>query len=235
MSVASFFEKIVGLQQQKAQATATGYRGLVASIATGKEPAPEEVERVLASAGKSVDDLRQDVDRQQTRLALKALVNSPPKFEAERRELDSRMADADRELAAAEQRHEEITAPLYATRRELDLAIADAERASTTLVQSCEDADLLQEMNELNAEARQVTARSQELVSRIAFMEEKARVDRERADRDASPGDADARRDVAERYQQEAEAARRDQKRLEKSLAELGQRRKQIERRMRDW
>ncbi|MCO6454785.1 MAG: hypothetical protein J5I93_05745 [Pirellulaceae bacterium] len=58
MSVTAFFEKLVGLQQQKTQTATTSYRELVAGIATGEEPNPAEVERLLSETGKSVDDLR---------------------------------------------------------------------------------------------------------------------------------------------------------------------------------
>lgn len=55
MNVTAFFEKIMGLQQQRAQQTIAGYRDLVAGIATGEEPDPSDVERHLADAGKSLD------------------------------------------------------------------------------------------------------------------------------------------------------------------------------------
>lgn len=233
MSVASFFEKVVGLQQQHARATATGYRELVAAIASGREPAATEVQHVLASVGKSVDELRKDVDRQQTRAGLRALMNSLPKFETERRALDSQIAAADRELAVAEKRHEDTTAPLFAARRDIDLAIAEAERASNILVQSCDDADLLREMNELNAEARRLDEQYRNQVDRANYMEEKVRSERNRAEHELTLGDTEARREVAERYHKEAESARRDVKRLEKARADIAKRRERLEHRMR--
>jgi hypothetical protein len=56
MSITAFFEKFMGLQQQKVQATVASYREFVAGIATGEEPDPAEVERLLASAGKSMEE-----------------------------------------------------------------------------------------------------------------------------------------------------------------------------------
>ena len=52
MSISTFFEKLLGLEQQKAQATTAGYRELVAGIATGEEPDHAEVERLLAPAAR---------------------------------------------------------------------------------------------------------------------------------------------------------------------------------------
>jgi hypothetical protein len=42
MSVSSFFEKCVGLQQQRALTAIATYRDLVAGTATGEEPNPAE-------------------------------------------------------------------------------------------------------------------------------------------------------------------------------------------------
>jgi hypothetical protein len=233
MSVTAFFERFMGLQQQKVQATVASYRELVAGIATGEEPNPAEVERLLSCAGKSADDLRLDVERYQHRMALKAMVDSLPKLEAERREIDEPIVAADRVLEAAEKQHDETTAPLYASRRELDLAIADASRASTELMQSCDDADLRRELDELNTEARRLDEQYRNQTDRATYMEEKARSENQRAERELTLGDTEARREVAERYGKEADSARRNVKRLEKAQADLAKRREQIEQRMR--
>ncbi|MCO6454772.1 MAG: hypothetical protein J5I93_05680 [Pirellulaceae bacterium] len=47
MSVTSFFEKCVGVQQQRTKTAIASYQELVAGIATGEEPNPAEVERLL--------------------------------------------------------------------------------------------------------------------------------------------------------------------------------------------
>jgi len=233
MSITAFVEKFMGLQQQKVQGTVASYRELVAGIATGEEPNPAEVERLLASAGKSVDDLRNDVERYQHRMALKAMVNSLPKLEAERREIDSQIAAADRVPEVAERQHNDTTAPLYASRRELDLAIADASRASAVLMQTCDDADLRREMDELNAEARRLDEQCRKQADRATYMEENARSEHQRGERELTGGDTEARREVAQRYRKEADSARRAAKRLEKARADLDKRREQIEQRMR--
>lgn len=233
MSVTAFFEKFMGLQQQKVQATVDSYRELVAGIAAGEDPSPAEVERLLGSANKSIDDLRRDVERYQHRMALKAMVNSLPRMEAERREIDSQIAAADGVLEAAEKQHDETTAPLYASRRELDLAIADAGRASTELMQTCDDPELRREMNELNTEARQLDEQHHSQSDRATYMEEKARSEHQRAERELTRGDIEARREVAERYRKVADNARRDAKRVEKAQADLAKRREQLEARMR--
>lgn len=233
MSVSTFFDKLLGHQRQKTQVNLAGYRELVAGIATGEEPDHAEVERLLASTGKSLDDLRRDVERYQHRMALKAMINSLPKMEAERREIDEQIAAADRVLEAAEKQHDETTAPLYATRRELDLAISDASRASAELMQSCDDAELRREMDELNAEARRLDEQYRNQTDRATYMEEKARSEHQRAERELTLGETEARREVAQRYRKEAESAGREANRHEKAQADLAKRREQLEARMR--
>jgi hypothetical protein len=233
MSVTAFFEKFMGLQQQKVQATVASYRELVAGIATGEEPNAGEVERLLADADKSVDDLLQDVERFQHRMALKAMVASISKLEAERCEIEHQIAVADQALESAEQQHDATTTPLYASRRQIDLALSDASRASAELVQTCDNADMRREALELDAETRRLDEQCRQQRERATYMEEKCRSERDRADREAILGDAEARREVAERYRKEGEVARRELKRLEKAQAEVEKRRAQLEQRMR--
>jgi len=74
MSVTTFFEKMIGLQQQRSQQKQNSYRELVAGIATGEEPSAAEVDRILAETKKSISDLKHDVETYQHRMALKAIV-----------------------------------------------------------------------------------------------------------------------------------------------------------------
>lgn len=233
MSVTAFFEKFMGLQQQKVHATVASYRELVAGIATGEEPNPAEVERLLASADKSVDELRQDVERYQHRLALKAMVASISKLEAERCEIEHQIAIADQALESAEQQHDATTTPLYASRRQIDMALSDASRASAELVQTCDDPDMRREVLELDAEARRLDEQWRQQRERATYMEGKYRSERDRADHEAILGDGEARREVAERYRKDGDVARREVKRLEKAQAEVDKRRAQLEQRMR--
>jgi hypothetical protein len=63
--------------------------------------------------------------------------------------------------------------------------------------------------------------------------EEKARSERDRAERELTAGEVEGRCELADRYRKDAEAARRDVKRLEKARADLDKRREQLEQRMR--
>lgn len=233
MSVTAFFEKFMGLQQQKVQATVASFRELVAGIAAGEEPNPAEVERLLASAGKSVDDLRLDVERYQHRMALKAAAAAMPGLEAERRTLDEQIAAADKLLEAAENQHTETTRPFYFRRREVDQAISEGTTARMELVYSCEDANLRRETDELEVEQRRLDEALRDLNIRAGRLDYKACYEREAAGHELINSEATRRREQAATHEKEAEAIRREAKKVERQQADLTKRREQIEDRMR--
>ena len=94
MSVPKFFEKMIGLQTQKQQQKVLCYRSIVVEIASGSEPKPSDVERILADNDKSIEDLKRDVERQVRRTSFKALVTSIPKLEQEYDQIQHQIADA---------------------------------------------------------------------------------------------------------------------------------------------
>jgi predicted nucleic acid-binding Zn-ribbon protein len=67
---------------------------------------------VLREAGKTLDDLREAVERLQARRRLREQMDELPKLAAERQEIEKQLAAADNILADAEQQHSEVTAPL---------------------------------------------------------------------------------------------------------------------------
>jgi len=234
MSVTSFIEKIVGLQQQRAQAKVAGYRELIATIAAGQEPNPAEVERLLADAGKSLDDLQRDVELCQRRLGFKAAVAAMPKLEAERKSLDDQIAAADRVLEAAEKQHRDKTAPLYFRRRQIDEALSAGSTAVGELVRTCEDPDLLREMDELNAEDHRLSNVRFNLDGRESRLRAHANRERAQADHQLILSDAKHHRELADRFDKEADVLRRELEKLDQTRSEFAQRREQIEARMRE-
>ncbi|MCA9183985.1 MAG: hypothetical protein R3E01_10070 [Pirellulaceae bacterium] len=234
MTALSFFEKFIGHQQLQAQTAIAGYRELVPAIATGKEPNPAEVERLLVDAGKSLDDLRQDVEHYQRRSALKSAVAAVPKLEDQRRELDEQIGEADRILEAAEKQHEETTDPLYARRREVDKALSDGSTALAELVYSCQDPDLRRELEECEAEQRRLDEQHRHLESQANRMDRQAQVERQDAEHQMMLGDTRRGHDRAKRYEQEAESLRREAKKAEKAKTDCEKRRQDIEQRMRN-
>ena len=94
--------------------------------AAGQEPDADTVERALVGAGKSVEDLKQSVETYQRRTVLKAMIAMEPTLDEERRRVQQQIAAADRDLEAAERRHEEATVPLHTRLRRIDAAVSDS-------------------------------------------------------------------------------------------------------------
>jgi hypothetical protein len=233
MSVTAFFEKLVGLQQQKTQTATASYRDLVAGIATGEEPNPAEVERLLSETGKSVDDLRNDVENYQHRMELKARIAAAPKLQSELRALDQKIAAADQALKAAEDLHDETTGPLYFRRQQVNAAINDAYHAQHELVATCDDLDLLREKEEIESAIVKASERLDELHERQRYMDSQAHNERENAKGEHSPTEGERRLNLAKKYQANGDAARRTIKEIEKERANLEKRREELAERMR--
>jgi hypothetical protein len=233
MSVTAFFEKLVGLQQQKTQTAIASYRELVTGIATGEEPNPADVERLLSETGKSVDNLRKDVETYQQRMEMKAAVAAVPSLQTERQTLDEQIAAADRALKASEDLHDETTKPLYFRRQQVIAAINEAERARQKLVATCDDPDLLREKEELEAEISKVCQHGLELRECENYLDNHASRERQNAQRESWPAEANRRLEVAQQYQDNSNATRRAIQEVEKEQQKLEKRREQLEARMR--
>ncbi|MCX7408360.1 MAG: hypothetical protein NTZ32_09775 [Planctomycetales bacterium] len=85
------------------------------------------------------------------------------------------------------------------------LAEQNATRAASAVKQ-------LARKGRLVAGARQLSERLRNLISRAANMEHSARNERERAELEASLSESEGRREVADRYEKDAEATRREMK-----------------------
>jgi DNA repair exonuclease SbcCD ATPase subunit len=135
-------EKIVSKQKEIEKARADDFRALAYAIASGEEPDPKRVDRTLNAAGRSLDDLRAAVEVYQQRLALKAKADAAAGLRARCRELEEQIRQADEELAEAERRHTEVTAPLRAQLEVLHRQLQEAEQASRELARTCPDQGL---------------------------------------------------------------------------------------------
>ena len=107
MSLSILLERIAGKQRQREQTRVNNFRSLVQVIAAGKEPDADHVDRVLASAGKTLADLKTAVEQYQHRVELRARLDALPKLEAEQREILKQIEKANAVLTEAEDRHSE--------------------------------------------------------------------------------------------------------------------------------
>jgi predicted nucleic acid-binding Zn-ribbon protein len=226
MSLTSLFEKIAGKQKQREQARVNDFRALVRTIATGKEPDADQVERVLSESGKSLDDLRAAVELYQQRFAMRTLVNSLPKLEAERKEVERQLTQADEALEAAERQHSEATAPLHGRLEMLRQAMQEAERSRQQLVETCPDDELRERLADLQRRHTEAHDRSFKLRQVINDCRTWAKSDRAEVAHASSPRKEQELRERAE--QREAKAAERE-KELTEVLKQLAGLEKQIQ------
>jgi hypothetical protein len=233
MSVTAFFERFVGIQQQRTQTAIASYRELVAGIATGEEPNPADVERLLAETGKSVDQLRKDVENYQRRMELKARAAEVPELQAELLALDDKIAAADRALKVAEELHDETTNPLHFRRQQVNAAINEADRARHELVETCDDPGLRRELAELTSAINSAGERINGLYERERYMSNQAHTERENAKSEHWTTEGERRLELAQKYQANSDAACRGIKEAEKEMANLEKRREELEVRMR--
>jgi chromosome segregation ATPase len=235
MTVSTFFEKLLGQQRQKTQVNLAGYRELVSGIATGAEPDHAEVERLLDTTGKSLDDLRRDMERFQHRMELKARVASLPDLDREFAKVQQQIAAAEQLLTDAERRHDETTGPLYSRLREIKDAQSDASRATQELFHTCDDPDLKRQLNQVTSEINRLLKANKDLATHATLLDNKADSQRDQADKELSEADRDHRREQSVLYRKQAESLRRQIKTNEKAQADALKQREQIEDRMRQW
>lgn len=234
MSTQTIFEKLVGRKRQREQAVLSSYKQLVEAIANETEPDPEEVERLLAESGKTLDDLQADCAKLTRRMRLRASFDRRPALEAERAKIDDLIAAADRVLEEAEAKHDEVTQPLYDQRREIDEALREASKAESHLVQECENEALKSELEEVGAELMQLDRDGRELLDQASHLETLSAVEDARAERQLDIHFARQYRDKARSLEKSAKDLRQQAKKLEKSRDDLEQRRLGLENQMRE-
>ena len=235
MSVSKFFEKMIGLQTQNQQQKVLSYRSVVGDIASGSEPKPSDVERILADNDKSIDDLKRDVERQVRRTSLKALVTSIPKLEQECDQIQHQIANANTELEEAEGRHSEIATPLSFRLQDIRSTQSEAMKANQELFDSCGDPELRRQWDRTIDQHNENTAKGRDLLSDISNLDRKGQNAALRAEQEISKTDIDRCRAQAVAFTIQAEALRSEIKALERANKDIQSRREQIEKQMRAW
>jgi len=233
VSVTTFFEKMIGLQQQRSEEKQSSYRGLVADIAVGKEPSPAEVECLLAETHKSITELKRDVEAYQHRMVLKASVAALPSLEQEFAQVQQKIAEADRSLEEAERTHYGITAPLYGRLEVINEARNEATKAKQELFDTCDDEQLKCQLEKTNDELNRLLESNKDLSTHAILLDNKADSERRRADRELTEADRDYRREQASLFRKQAESLRQRIKAIEKAQVDAVKQRDRIEDRMR--
>jgi chromosome segregation ATPase len=213
-------ERIVGKQREWQAARVADFRAVVAQIADGNEPDADIVTQVLHEAGKSLDDLQQAVELLQRRRELRRKLDSVPRLMAERREIERQIAAANRDLDAAEKRHQELVYPLQGRLEELSSQTYEGEQARGELQRTCADPDLLARQADVTGKLQGARQEASDMRAAIHNYRTWAENDRQRAV-GAFQGDAKERIDRAESREQRANRIEKELPAVEKTIAAL--------------
>ncbi len=181
----------------------------MARVADGQEPEADTLERVLQDACKSLDDLRQAVERLQRGRQLREHLDRLPALMAERQEIEKQIAAADAALEAAEKKHGETTGPVVARIEQIRELVCAADAARRQLACTCTDEALLAEHRRVQAELGVANHEAGELREAASRQRERARSEQaaaERAKRIVS-GDEQMEEHLARAQQHEQKAA----------------------------
>jgi hypothetical protein len=183
MSVATIIERILGKQRQRQEARQADFSGIVQAIAEGEEPDVERIDAVLHEAGKSLDELREAVERLQHRRELKARLDRLPALASKRSQVERQIAEAGQALEQAEDRHEATVSPLRMHLEDIKEQIWAGEQARHELWNTCTDPQLNERLNAVVAETADFQRTAAALRAGIERHHSVARADRDRADR----------------------------------------------------
>ncbi len=205
MSLTNLFAKIAGRHQERQLARKADFKTLVKSVADGQEPDPDEVERVLAETGKTLEDLQHAVELFLKRRALKSTVDQKPKLLKEREQLERQIGQASDALTAAEQKYKETTDPLLGQRDYIRDQMLEIDRAKSELERTCDDQDLLNELAKAERQLNVLHTRRNEI--EFALSERKRRL-------------ADLK-ETAHRLEHPQEVSNRDESAVRQQVADL--------------
>lgn len=167
MSITNLFEKIAGRQKQREKSRIEDFRGLVRAIANGQEPDADRVDAVLRESGQSVDDLKAAVELLQRRTEEKARLDTVPKLEAEKAELEAKIGKAAEILNAAETKFNETVNPLRWRLDEIKSDIQQMWSLPQQLVESCPYPELIERAAQVEQMKREAHEEATALRRRI--------------------------------------------------------------------
>lgn len=188
MAMANLIDRIVGKQRAR---QVSDFRDIVTEIADGREPDEDIIAQVLFESGKSLDELREDVELLKRRRELRTKWNAVPGLMAERKKLQQQIDEANRELKAAERKHFAIANPIIAELDQLKEATYDGEKAKFELWNTCNDPTLLDKMADIQLRLAKKRQEASDLQTRIDNLHEWAKYERAEAARQKMMVDAD--------------------------------------------
>ena len=181
MKVTGLLERVTKRQKQRQDARAADYRSLVATIADGREPDAAHIDRILQAADRTLEHLQSDVILLERRRAFREQFDALPALADNKSATEAKIAEADKALEAAEQKHDKATTPLYDRLSSIGQAIRAGNEARQQLYDTCADRELLDQLDVIREDLRQAGVRRSELEIAIRRAREEAESDRDEA------------------------------------------------------
>ena len=181
MSLSNVFDRIFKAQKQREESRARDYRSIVAEIASGTEPQVDRLDQILTASGKSVEQLRADVELHQQRRAWREQYDALPKLTEQTATIERQIADAEKAFEAARAQFHAATNPLHARLRQVQEERNQAEAAKARLQDTCPHAELVAELEHVRDEHREAHNRHVKLDHGIKEAREAAESDRAEA------------------------------------------------------
>ncbi len=131
------FAELRTMETEEALSTKREYRELVESIAKGDDPNLEKAKEVLGRAGKTSDDLREDVKRMEHRNNLRVAWRKSDEFNLRLTKAQKAQRKADEELAAHQEAYDEKVWPIQGEIQICSQGLHEAENAKRELLLEC--------------------------------------------------------------------------------------------------
>lgn len=186
MSIATLLEKITKKQKDRFRERQDEFRQLVHAVADEREPDADRVEEILQASQKTIEDLQKAVEVLRQRREVRARLDTIPTLEAERTKLIKQISAADRALEEAEQKHAITTGPLHARVQQIRDAVRDAANDRKTLIETCTNQTLVQQLVDVTARRAAAGNRQYEMQKQANDYRGWARSDRRELEAGAS-------------------------------------------------
>ena len=167
MSITNLFEKIAGRQKQREKSRIEDFRGLVQAIANGQKPDADRVDAVLLESGQTLDDLKAAVELLQNRMESKTKLDTVPKLEAEKAELEAKIGKAPEILSAAETKFNESVNTLRWRLDDIKSELMQMWSLPQELVETCPYTELVEQAAEVTRLKREANEEATALRRRI--------------------------------------------------------------------
>ncbi|MFO0921213.1 MAG: hypothetical protein U0905_01845 [Pirellulales bacterium] len=149
--MSSIFKELENLESEEAKSIKLDYRELVAAIASGTEVDPQQAKQIIDRAGKTSDELHEDVKRMEHRNNLRITMKKEPELIHNMAKAQKARKKADEEFQAHREAYEDKVWPIDNEIENCNQGLRDASEAKRALLLDC-SAELRKQYRNLTGE-----------------------------------------------------------------------------------